>query len=396
MCRGLAAIGTTGVLAREDGHMISRGSMLDAILEGLGDGVFIIDRNFQILEANSYARQIHGIEGEELKGCHCYEVSHGFDEPCWITAPLHHRCPVLEAMETGSVSRAVHIHNDGHGGVKYVELIAFPVKSPDGEVDKVVEIIRDITEQKLMEERIARVERLETIGTLAGGIAHDLNNILTPIMGNAEMAMMELGSSHPVRARLEAIFSAARRAATLIEHILAFSGRHRIETREVALNEVVENLMPFLKGVLPSSGAIELEFRPGQGLPSISADLAQLEEVLINLVVNARDAILRKGDGGAITIETSMVSLYDEKCYTCGFQMRGDHVRMSVTDDGEGMSDHVKARIFEPFFTTKEIGKGTGLGLAAVTGIVHQHLGHITCDSVPGDGTTFSIYFPAG
>ncbi len=388
----MAAVGTVEPLEGES--LLGEDGLLGTVLEGLGEGVFVIDRNFRIVEASAEACRVHGRSRGQMEGLHCYELTHGFQKPCWLVGGHHHRCPVKEAMDQGTMSRSVHVHNDGRGGIRYVEVIAFPVKGGGGDVSRVIEVVRDITDQKTMEERLHRVERLETVATLAGGIAHDLNNILTPILGNTELAMMEVDPDHPVQDRLKAIFSASKRAARLVEHVLSFSRQQRLERGVIPLAASVEGLRPLIRGLLPSSGEIELSMRPCEAGVEVVADLGQLEEIVINLIVNARDAIEAAGGSGRIILACGTTTLRGESCFTCGAAMEGEMAFIRVADDGQGMEASVLEKAFEPFFTTKPVGKGSGLGLSTVTGIVHGHGGHISVDTHPGRGTLVSVYLP--
>lgn len=248
---------------------------------------------------------------------------------------------------------------------------------------------QDITEQRLTEERLAASQRLEAVGRLAGGIAHDFNNLLSVVLAYAELALQELGPTHSISADLAQIREAGERAAALTRQLLAFSRKQILEPRKLDLNEVVSGVEPMLRRLLGED--IDILVHRGADLGTVTADPGQIEQVLVNLAVNSRDAMPR---GGKLTIETAHVELdaiYAEQHTNV---TPGAYVRLSVTDTGVGMDSHTRNHAFEPFFSTKYKGKGTGLGLATVYGIVRQSGGHVWVYSEPGRGATFKVYLP--
>ena len=258
-----------------------------------------------------------------------------------------------------------------------------------GEPTGIVGIAADISERKLLEEELLQAQKMEAIGQLAGGVAHDFSNLLTAIIGYSQIGAQNFPSEGPLHHYFEEIRAAADRASDLTGQLLAFSRRQVFEPRVVSLNEVVRNLEGMLRRLIGEH--IELEVRLGQGVSTSRVDPRQIEQVLVNLSVNARDSM---PGGGNLVIETRNVTLDDGYVGTHPEAATGQHVCVSVTDSGAGMTDEVRARIFEPFFTTKEVEKGTGLGLSTCYGIVAQSGGHITVESEPYRGTTFSVFLP--
>jgi PAS domain S-box-containing protein len=255
--------------------------------------------------------------------------------------------------------------------------------------DAVLLHTEDITEYRRTEEQLAASQRLDAIGRLAGGVAHDFNNLVSVILTYAGFAMEQLHESDPIRSDIEEIKLAADRAAQLTRQLLAFSRRQVLDPRPLRLDDVVRGLEKLLRRLLGED--IEIASQSTPDLGSVMADPGQLEQVLMNLAVNARDAMPQ---GGKLTIETRNVELDGD--YTDGHLgvETGRYVMLAVSDSGHGMDADTRSRIFEPFFTTKQVGKGTGLGLSTVHGIVNQSGGHVWCYSEPWRGTTFKIYLP--
>jgi PAS domain S-box-containing protein len=250
-------------------------------------------------------------------------------------------------------------------------------------------VIMDITTSKLLEEQLLQAQKMEAVGRLAGGVAHDFNNLLTVINGYSEMLLSGLEGDNPLRADLEQIERAGQRAAALTHQLLAFSRRQMLQPRVLNLNELLTGLGKMLSRLIGED--IRLEFNLLPELGSIMADPGQIEQVVMNLAVNARDAM---PDGGTLSLQTSHVTLPAPTHEAATNMPAGLYVLLNVTDTGSGMSPEVQAHLFEPFFTTKGVGKGTGLGLATIYGIVKQSGGEIQVHSVEGQGTTFGIYLP--
>jgi PAS domain S-box-containing protein len=269
-----------------------------------------------------------------------------------------------------------------------VSISLSPMRNEAGQIVAVSAIARDLTRQKLLEEQLRQAEKMEAIGQLAGGIAHDFNNLLTVVNGYAGMALLSVPEG-PLREQLQAIQAAGERATALTSQLLAFSRKQMLQPQVLDINSVVAAIHPLLRRVIRED--IECVMALAPRLSRVKADRHQIEQVLLNLVVNAGDAMV---SGGWIVMETKDVTLHREYARSHPDVIPGAYVMLAVSDSGTGIEPGIRARIFEPFFTTKPAGKGTGLGLSMVYGIVRQSGGHITCYSEPGLGTTFRVYLP--
>ncbi len=271
-----------------------------------------------------------------------------------------------------------------------VRLAGRAVRRADGSIECFETIAEDVTERRALEEQLRQSQKLEAIGQLTGGIAHDFNNLLTIILANAQLLAKAIPATlEHAHADLRDVTSAALRGRVMVKELLGFARRSRLELQPVSLDGLVRDLSGFLRRILPAD--VEIVTHDGADLPDVRADVHAVEQIVFNLATNARDAM---PDGGVLRIETSQVHLAEEQRQACGAVRAGAHVCLAVDDTGVGMDAATRARMFEPFFTTKAPGKGTGLGLATVYGLVKQHGGGIEVDSEPGRGTRFRIYFP--
>ena len=283
-----------------------------------------------------------------------------------------------------------------NGSIHHISSRGGLTLDPTGRPLRMDGILWDITERKQAEEekdrlqaRLAQAQKMESVGLLAGGVAHDFNNMLGVILGHSELALDQLDSNQPIRANLEHVCKAARRSADLTRQLLAYARKQTITPRVLDLNETVAGLLTRLKRLL--GDAICLTWLPAPGLWPAKVDPIQIEQILTNLCVNAKHAI----DGeGTLTVETGNSVIQESDCVAHAEVPLGDYVRLAVRDSGCGMDKETQSHIFEPFFTTKGLGKGTGLGLATVYGGVKQNGGFIEFHSEPGRGTTFTIYLP--
>jgi len=252
-----------------------------------------------------------------------------------------------------------------------------------------VMVKRLVTEQARLQAQLHQSQKMELVGRFAGGVAHDYNNMLGVILANAELALCQLPLNHPERKHLEDILRAARHSADLTRQLLAFARQQPMDPRLLDLNEAVSAMQGLLERLVEPQ--IQLVWTLGEGLWNVRMDPTQLDQVLTNLMVNARDAI---AGPGRIEVSTANRTLTEAECMALAGSSPGDHVCLSVRDSGCGMAPERMARIFEPFFTTKSAGKGTGLGLAMVHSVVTQNQGAIQVDSEPGRGACFRIFFP--
>ena len=275
------------------------------------------------------------------------------------------------------------------GTLRWVHDRAFPLRDASGKVYRVAGLAEDITKQRILEEQFRQAQKMESIGHLAGGVAHDFNNILTVIQLHASLLAAHSNLTEPARESTRGILRAIEHASTLIRQLLAFSRRQVIQTRELNLNDIIESVIQMLRRVLGAN--VMLQFTPGD-ISLIAADAGMLEQVLLNLAVNARDAMPK---GGTLKIHTSTEVISEAFARQNPEASAGRFVCLEIADTGSGIPPENLAKIFEPFFTTKEPGKGTGLGLATVYGIIKQHCGWIALQSKVNCGTTFKIYLPA-
>ena len=312
------------------------------------------------------------------------EITHADD----VQAELAERRRLIEG-ETRSYDLLMRLlRRDGRAA--WVTISGSLVQDGSGRPLYLLVYIRDVSERKSLEEQLRQAQKMEAVGQLAGGVAHDFNNLLTAIIGNAELLLKTIGPEDRRRLDVLEINRAAHRAATLTRQLLAFSRKQVLQPRIVDLNTVVTELTTMLRRLIGEHVELELRLEPGLG--RVLADPGQLEQVITNLAVNARDAM---PSGGTLTIRTANVDAEDVPPSSPeSTPLLGSLVALSVSDVGVGMDERTQARLFEPFFTTKELGRGTGLGLATVYGIVRQSGGHIRVSTRLNQGSTFTIYLP--
>lgn len=357
-------------------------SLMKQVMEQTVESVIITDTEGVIVYVNPTFERVTGYSQDESIG----------HTPAILKSGEHDAAFFQELWRTikaGEVWQG-QIVNKNKSGTRYIDKVTIiPVRDENGKIVHYAGIQQDVTHELQTEEQYRQMQKMDAIGHLTAGIAHDFNNILTAINGYAELLQTRFPQDDPVQPFLNNILYSGERAANLIQQLLAFSRRQVIEPKVMNLKDVIENMSEMLKHTI--GGHIRLNTVIAPELWPVKVDPTQIEQVIINLAVNARDAM---PDGGQMTLETANAVL-DENYVSSHLDARpGDYVMLSVADSGCGMNKETLARIFEPFFTTKEVGKGTGLGLASVYGIVKQSGGNIWVYSEEGKGTTFRIYLP--
>ena len=355
-----------------------------SIFESVIEGIFQITPEERYLTVNPQLARIYGYSSPEEM------IETITDVGRQIYVNPDERLEFLRILqEKGSISGfEVQLKRKG-GSPFWASINARCVYDENGKLLYYDGTSEDITNRKHLESQLFQSQKMEAIGTLAGGVAHDFNNILTAIMGFGGLLQTDMQEDDPKRTFVDQILIASDKAANLTHSLLAFSRKQQIILKPLGINDCVKGTSKLLKRLLTED--IELKIRLSEKTLVIMGDATQIDQILINLAVNARDAMPM---GGTLSIETNMITLDDEFIRMHGYGKPGKHVLLSVSDTGIGMDEATKARIFDPFFTTKEVGKGTGLGLSTVYGIVKQHNGYITVYSEHGRGTTFRIYLP--
>jgi PAS domain S-box-containing protein len=361
-------------------------SLLNFVLTTSPVGFGLMDESCAFTLANEAMARFLGISPSDVVGKTPREI---LADP-EMAAESERR--IRSVFETGipvtNIAREGVTVTDGND-TKFWHVGYFPVDSSHGGRVGVGVVVHDMTERKLLEERLVQAQTMEAVGRLAGGVAHDFNNMLTAIKSYGELVLSDMDENSPHRPDIVEISRAADRAAALTRQLLAFSRQQVLRPEVIDLNSVVEDMENMLHSLVGADVTITTRLRAQAG--SVNADPAEIERVIVNLVINARDAMSGKG---AITIETADVDVTQDETARRSDMRPGPHVMLAVSDTGTGMTKEVKEKLFEPFFTTKERGKGTGLGLSSIYGIVKQSEGHIWVYSEPGEGTTFKIYLP--
>jgi two-component system, cell cycle sensor histidine kinase and response regulator CckA len=361
--------------------------MFSSTLSSIADGVLATDREGRVTFLNPVAETLTGWQRAEARGKPASDIVHLLDErtrepePNPLTRALKDRIMVALDDRTVLVSRS---------GVEVpVEHSASPVRDVNGEVRGAVLVFRDISKRRQLEQQVSHTQKMDAVGRLAGGVAGDFNNVLTVITGYAELLRAEIAAASPQRRFVDEIIYAGERAAALTRHLLAFSKGTTAQPRVLDLNAVVKGMEPMLHRLLGQN--IEMIMLTANGLGRVKADSAQVEQVIVNLANNSRDAM---PSGGKLVVETANVEIEPGPGAKNLGVPPGSYVMLALSDTGCGMDSETRSRLFEPFFTTKAPGKGSGLGLATVYGIVKQSEGHVTVYSQPNCGTIFEIYLP--
>jgi len=364
------------VIRESEARFHTLSNQFNALLDTLPDRIILHGTDRQVIWANRSATSALA-QAEGTDESHCFTLWHDNNVPC-------DRCPVVESFHTGNSIITDVASSDG----KVWELRAIPVKE-NGQVVSVIEVCRDISEHRKLEDQLRQSQKMDAVGRLAGGVAHDFNNMLNVITGYTELALKRVAGDEKASSYLHGVLDAGRRSADLTRQLLAFSRNQVVQPRILDINKSISDEMKLLQKLI--SEDIRLTFIPDEDTGPILMDPTQIDQILVNLVVNARDAIEGAGD---ITITTANADLDEPYCQMHRGAAPGAYVCIKVSDTGNGMDAATIERIFEPFFTTKELGKGTGLGLATVYGIVKQNNGEIHAESKPGAGATFVIHIP--
>ena len=356
------------------------------VLESVDEGFVVIDREYKIISANrAYCDQVK-MSVEDIVGRHCYEIAHHNDVPCH---KLGEECSVRHALETERSFASLHTHYDFAKNPIHVQIKSFPMRDALGRMTSVIGIINDITEKRRLESQLHHAQKMEAIGTLTGGIAHEFNNLLTAIIGYGRLLQEGITKEDHLQNYVNQLLASSGRAAKLVKSLLAFSREQTIDTKPVKIGSITDDVERLLGRIMGEDIELMTDLKDDGAV--VMADYGQMEQVLINLAANARDAM---PDGGRLTISTDVVEFDEKYLETYGYRKPGRYAMISLTDTGSGIDDRTKEKIFEPFFTTKEVGRGTGLGLSMVYAIIKQHCGYITVESTTGRGTSFKIYLP--
>ena len=353
------------------------------LVEASPDAIVLLDPDRNILACNEALTRMSGYKKEEVIGksarlfYRSEEEFQAFGQRVYAEVRKHGFC----RTDWEPLNR--------EGKPLTTEAIVSAIRRSDGTLSGYVAICRDMSDRKRLEAEFLQTQKMEAVGRLAGGVAHDFNNLLTVVQGYAEIALRRLQPTDPLARDLKQILKAASRSADLTRQLLAFARKQTASPQPLILNNSVAVMLNMLRRLIGED--VELQWRPGKDLWPVKMDPGQIDQILVNLIVNARDAM---SGPGRITVETANVVLTEETQARHADFQPGPFVMLAVSDTGSGMDRETLARIFEPFFTTKERGRGSGLGLATVYGIVKQNGGFIHVYSEPGKGTTFRIYLP--
>jgi signal transduction histidine kinase len=335
------------------------------------EDLMIIGRDYRILDINDTMLNKLGLTRAAVAGMHCYEISHGRDKPC---DGKEHPCPLMECLSTGKASQATHIHRDKEDNKLYYSISCYPIVNNQG-AEGAVEISKDITKDILLQKRLVEQQKLASVGQLAAGVAHEINNPLTTILTTAMLIQEDMALDDPNYQEMETIAKETLRCRKIVTSLLDFARQSKPAKALHDINKVVRESMALTRKQAAFRDVV-FEAVLSENLPMINIDKDQIQQCLINLALNGIEAT---DPGGKIRFASSLVP-------------ENEVVEITVNDTGHGMTENALDRIFEPFYTTKE--SGTGLGLAITHGIIQQHGGSIDVESSPGEGTTFRIRFP--
>jgi PAS domain S-box-containing protein len=382
----------SGKIKQSTNALMESEARLQLLVKNASDALVIVNADGSQRYVSPAAERITGFSVAELEGRQLETLIHPDDmndvRATWREAVEHPDKTVTVPYR--------HIH-------KLQEWVFFEATAQsflhEPAINGVIASVRDITERKRAEEensklqeQLTQAQKMESVGRLAGGVAHDFNNMLGVILGHAEMALEQLNPTQPLYTNLQEISMAAKRSADLTQQLLTFARKQTVAPKVLDLNKTVEKMITMLRRLIGED--INLVWLPGENIRPVKMDPSQIDQILANLCVNARDAISAISDMGEVTIKTDLVTFDESYCAAHAGYLPGEYIQLSVNDNGNGMDRETLPLLFEPFFTTKGIGKGTGLGLATIYGIVKQNNGFINVESEPGKGATFDIYLP--
>jgi PAS domain S-box-containing protein len=367
-------------IQRHQRHIVESEEQYRILFESNPHPMWVYDiETYRFLTVNDAAVKHYGYTRDEFLSMTIKDI-----RPAEDVAPLTEN---VARVTAGLDKAGVWRHRRKDGSLIYVEITSHTVDFGGRRAEIV--LANDVTDSLRLEDQLRHSQKMEAVGLLAGGVAHDFNNVLTAIIGYGNLLSMKMAPTDPLRTYAESILTTSQRAAQLTQSLLTFGRKQVVNPLPLELNGIIMRVERLLKRLIRED--IELKTELTNGNTTVLADSIQVEQMLMNLVTNARDAMPR---GGRLTISSSVVDLDAEFVAAQQYGQPGPYVRVTVADTGDGMDEGTRERIFEPFFTTKEMGKGTGLGLATVYGIIKQHRGFIDVESSPGAGTSFHLYFP--
>nr|MBF0222305.1 PAS domain S-box protein [Desulfobulbaceae bacterium] len=347
--------------------------------DSISDIITLQDQDMRILQANKATSRFFGMEHDTIIGQKCYELFRGTSEPC-------PHCPVVDTLSDKECHTEMITHERLN---KTLMVTSTPLPDVNGHAVTLVHVAKDITEQVNNEEKIRQAQRMQAVGTMAGGIAHEFNNMLGVIMGCAELARDDVPADSFAKVQLDKVIKASYRTRDLVKQILACSRQSQHKCTPLLLKPLIKETIKLIEASLPSS--IDLNLIIADDRSKALVDPTEIQQIVMNLCANASWAMKEKG---IITVKLDQVTLPEGDLSLKNMLPAGEYVKLSFADNGCGMSKNIMNQIFDPFYTTKEVGKGTGMGLAIVRGIMENYKGTITVDSQIGEGTTFHLYFP--
>jgi signal transduction histidine kinase/ActR/RegA family two-component response regulator len=352
------------------------------MVDNIGIGVTLISPTMEILELNRQMRVwFPEIDPSMHPICYLSFNNPPRDEICDY-------CPTYKTLQDGKVHEATTAASTAAGPRNY-RIVSSPIFDENGEVTAAIEMVDDITESVNLQAQFVQAQKMESVGRLAGGVAHDYNNISSIIIGYSELALGKVDPGNPLHDDLMEIFTAANRSTDITRQLLAFARQQTTAPKVIDLNDTIESMLKMLRRLIGED--IDLAWLPGAEVWPVKIDPSQVDQILANLCVNARDAIV---DVGKVTIGTKNNVFDEDYCADHAGFVPGEYAMLAVSDDGSGIAPEVLDKIFEPFFTTKGLGKGTGLGLSTVYGIAKQNNGFVNVYSEPKNGTTIKIFLP--